>query len=170
VNADILIRPETPSDVDQIRDVTRRAFAGRSYSGGNEPDIVDALRVRNALAVSLVAEKSGRIVGHVAFSPASAEDASPGWYTLGPVSVDPEVQRHGIGQALVIAGIGRLRELHASGCILIGDTNYYSRFGFVKAPQIAPVGEPKEHFMVLGLGSSIPDCVVNFHAVFHEEG
>ena len=166
----ILIRPETPADVAGIRDVTQRAFAGRRYSGGNEQDIVDALRARNALAISLVAAHGGRILGHVAFSLASAEDASPGWYTLGPVSVHPDVQRQGIGQKLIITGIGKLRELDASGCILIGNTNYYSRFGFVKAPQIAPAGEPKEHFMILCLGSSAPNCVVNFHEVFHQEG
>jgi putative acetyltransferase len=170
VDIDILIRPETPRDVASIRHVTRRAFAGRSYSDGNEQDIVDALRERNALSISLVAEQGGRILGHVAFSPASADDASPGWYTLGPVSVDPEVQCRGVGKALIITGIGKLRERAASGCILIGDARYYSRFGFVKAPQIAPVGEPKEHFMILCLGSSTPNCVVNFHEAFHREG
>lgn len=106
VDIDILIRPETPADVAGIRGVTQRAFAGRPYSAGNEQDIVDALRARNALAISLVAEQAGRILGHVAFSPASSEDGSPGWYTLGPVSV----------------------------C----------------------------------LGSPVPNCVVNFHAVFHQ--
>lgn len=63
-----------------------------------------------------------------------------------------------------------LRERDASGCILIADTGYYSRFGFVKAPQLAPVGEPKESFMILCLGSFVPDCVVKFHAVFDGEG
>ena len=133
MNIDILIRPETSSDVTGIRDVTRRAFAGRSYSAGNEQDLVDALRAQNALTISLVAEQGGRILGHIAFSPASAEDASPGWYTLGPVSVDPDVQRRGIGQALIIAGIGKLRELGASGCILVGDTGYLFAIWFRKS-------------------------------------
>jgi putative acetyltransferase len=170
VDINILIRPETPADVADIRHVTRRAFAGRSYSDGNEQDIVDALRERGALAISLVAERGGRILGHVAFSPASVEDASPGWYTLGPVSVEPEVQRRGIGKALIRTGIARLRELDAAGCVVVGDTIYYSQFGFAKAPQNAPAGEYKEHFMMLCLGSETPACVVNFHEVFHQEG
>ena len=156
-----------PADVADIRDVTQRAFAGCPYSGGNEQDIVDALRSGKALTISLVATVAGKTVGHVAFSPAKAEDGSPGWYTLGPVSVHPDVQRQGIGHKLIIAGIGRLRDLKASGCIVLGDSNYYSRFGFVKAPQIAPAREPKEHFMILCLGSSAPNCVLNFHEVFH---
>ena len=142
MDIEIIVRQETPADVADIRDVTQRAFAGRSYSDGNEQDIVDALRARNALAISLVAVLRGRILGHVAFSPARAEDGSPGWYTLGPVSVHPDVQRQGIGQRLIITGIGRLRELGASGCIVLGDTNYYSRFGFVPPPQNLWVGDP----------------------------
>lgn len=170
MDTDILIRSETLADVADIRDVTQRAFAGRPYSGGNEQDIVDALRFQRALAVSLVAERNGRILGHVAFSLARAEDGSPGWYALGPVSVDPEFQRQGIGGALITAGIDQLRELGAAGCIVLGDTAYYCRFGFAKAPEIAPVGEPKEDFMILCLGSSIPTCAVKFHSAFHQEG
>jgi len=170
VDIDIVIRPETPADEAAIREVTRQAFAGRPYSAGNEPDIIEALRLHHALSVSLVADRGGRVIGHVAFSPARPEDGSSGWYTLGPVSVASEVQHRGIGQALISNGIARLREAGASGCILIGDTNYYSRFGFSKAPQLAPPGEPKEHFMVLCLGSQAPNCVLHFHSVFHQEG
>jgi putative acetyltransferase len=170
VDPDILIRPETPADLSGIWHATKRAFAGRSYSDGTEQDIVDALRERGALAISLVAEQRGAILGHVAFSPASAEDGSPGWYTLGPVSVEPEVQRCGIGKALIATGIARLRELDAAGCIVLGDTTYYSQCGFAKAPNMAPAGVPKEHFMVLCLGSEIPKGVVDFHEVFHQEG
>ena len=170
VEPDILIRTETPADVTGICHVTKRAFAGRSYSDGNEQDIVNALRERGALAISLVAEQRGTILGHVAFSPASAEDGSPDWYTLGPVSVEPDVQRCGIGKALIRTGIARLRELDAAAAVVLGDTRYYSQFGFAKAPDMAPAGVPKEHFMVLCLGSDTPECVINFHEVFRQEG
>ena len=163
---DVQIRPEVPGDESTIHDVTERAFAGRSYSSGTEQDIVDALRVQHALAISLVAECDDRIVGHVAFSPASPEDGTPGWYTLGPVSVDPEIQRRGIGRALVSAGIAQLRESGASGCIVVGDSGYYSRFGFVKAPEHAPIDELKEHFMILSFTAHVPSGVINWHPAF----
>lgn len=51
--------------------------------------IVEALRAAKALAVSLVAELDGRVVGHIAFSPVTLSDGTPGWYGLGPVSVLP---------------------------------------------------------------------------------
>src|SRR5689334_19168125 len=119
MSLDVLIRPEAPGDVRDIWQVTKDAFAGRPYAEGTEQDIIDALRAQGALAISLVAEYRGRLVGHVAFSPAVPEDFSSGWYTLGPVSVEPEVQRQGIGKALIGAGISRLRELGAAGCIVV---------------------------------------------------
>ena len=168
VGTDIVIRSETPADEAGIRDVTRRAFAGQAYAEGTEQDIIDALRLRNALSVSLVADRAGGILGHVAFSPASPEDGTAGWYTLGPVSVAPECQRQGIGRALITAGLNTLRERGASGCIVVGDTSYYSRFGFVKAPRLAPGSGLEEHFMALSFGGPLPGCVVNFHDAFSD--
>jgi putative acetyltransferase len=170
MSLEVHIRPEDSGDVRDIWQVTKQAFAGRPYADGTEQDIIDLLRDKGALAVSLVAEYRGRILGHVAFSPAVPEDSSSGWYTLGPVSVEPDVQRQGIGKALIRAGIARLRELNAAGCIVLGDTNYYSQFGFAKAPELAPSGEPAEYFMVLGLGCPVPKCKIGFHEAFHQEG
>ena len=170
MSAAIRIRPEEPGDVADIWHVTQRAFTGRPYSDGNEADIIDLLRDQGALAISLVAEHAGAVVGHVAFSPAVPEDLSPGWYTLGPVSVEPDAQRQGIGKALIRAGIARLRELNAAGCIVLGDTNYYSQFGFATAPQLAPAGEPAEYFMALSLGGTVPTCRMGFHKAFHQAG
>jgi putative acetyltransferase len=170
MSLDVEIRPELPADVRDIWQVTKQAFAGRPYADGTEQDIIDRLREQGALTISLVAEYHGKIVGHVAFSPAVPEDLSAGWYTLGPVSVDPDVQRQGIGRALIRAGIARLRQLNAAGCIVLGDTTYYSEFGFAKAPELAPSGEPAEYFMVLSLARQAPKCRVGFHSAFHQEG
>jgi len=170
MSLEVQIRPEEPEDVRAIWQVTKQAFAGRPYADGTEQDIVNGLREQGALAISLVAEHGGRVVGHVAFSPAVPEDLSAGWYTLGPVSVEPDVQRQGIGKALIRAGIDKLRELNAAGCIVVGDTNYYSQFGFAKAPDLAPSSELAEYFMILSLGCQAPRCRIGFHSAFHQEG
>ena len=163
------IRSEEPRDVADIWHVTKQAFAGRSYADGNEHDVINALRDRGALAISLVAEHKGLIVGHVAFSPAVTEDSSSGWYTLGPVAVNPDVQRQGIGKALIRVGIATLHELSAAGCILVGDPNYYSQFGFVQAPQNAPARAPSECFMVLSLSGQALTCRIDFHQAFYQK-
>jgi putative acetyltransferase len=65
----VLIRPELPTDRAAIRSVIEAAFADAPHRSGTEAAIVEALRASDALAVSLVAELSGAIIGHVAFSP-----------------------------------------------------------------------------------------------------
>lgn len=65
----MIIREETPADVDVIRRLTEEAFATMAYSDGTEPAIIERLRAAGALTFSLVAEEGGKVVGHVAFSP-----------------------------------------------------------------------------------------------------
>lgn len=165
----LTIRPETPSDYAEIYALTKRAFAPMPYAGGDEQDLIDKLRDAGALAISLVAEQDGRIVGHVAFSPAFAADGSEGWYALGPVSAEPELKHQGIGSAIIKAGIALLRERDAAGCVLVGNPAYYSRFGFLPFPDLCPEGEPPEYFQILPLRVAEPTVVVGFHPLFHGE-
>lgn len=165
----IVIRSETPGDHAAIYDLTKRAFALMPYAGGDEQDLINKLRDVGALAISLVAEQDGRIVGHVAFSPAFAADGSEGWYALGPVSAEPELKHQGIGSAIIKAGIAMLRERDAAGCVLVGNPAYYSRFGFVPFPNLCPAGEPAEYFQILLLRIVEPTAIVRFHPLFHGE-
>ncbi len=160
------IRSERPEDIRAIYDLTKRAFAPMVFAGGDEQDLIDAVRDAGALSISLVAEIGSRIVGHVAFTPAMAADSTPGWYGLGPVAVEPELQRKGIGLQLINEGLGKLREWNAAGCIVLGDPNYYQRFGFLPFPALAPAGHPPEYFMILPLRESQPKAVVDFHPLF----
>jgi putative acetyltransferase len=118
--------------VDAIRSLTARAFAGLAFSDGTEPLVIDALRGANALALSLVAVLGEQIVGHVAFSAAGSDES--GWFALGPVSVEPSLQRRGVGSRLIEAGLREMRDRGARGCVLVGDHRYYRRFGFVVTP------------------------------------
>ena len=43
----------------------------------------------------------------------------------------PELQRRGIGKALIAAGLDILRQRGGAGCVLVGDPAYYCRVGFV---------------------------------------
>ena len=65
------------------------------------------------------------------------------------MAVEPELQRKGIGHQLINEGLGKLREWNAAGCIVLGDPNYYQRFGFLPFPALAPAGHPPEYFMML---------------------
>lgn len=129
-----IIRAETPADIDGIHALTAAAFATAEHSSHTEQFIVDALRARGELSVSLLAVDNGLLLGHVAVSPVTVSDGSSGWYGLGPISVLPARQGQGIGAALMRAAIDALRQQHARGCVLLGEPAYYGRFGFRAEP------------------------------------
>lgn len=164
-----LIRPESPDDAIAIEEVTRQAFASHPHSRHTEQFIVRALREANALGVSLVAELSGQVVGHVAFSPVVVSDGSVGWYGVGPVSVLPSVQSRGIGRSLMESGLSLLRKRGAAGCVLVGEPAFYSRFGFANEPELLLPGVPPEFFLACPFGSAKPRGEVTFHAAFSAE-
>lgn len=166
----IQIRDETPRDIDAIADLTIAAFATLAISQHTEHYVVATLRAAGALAVSLVAELEGRIVGHIAFSPVGMSDGSDGWYGLGPVSVLPAHQRAGIGAALIEAGLARLKALDAQGCCLVGHPQYYPRFGFRNVAGLALPGVPPEAFFALSFDGHIPQGTVMFHEAFNTDG
>lgn len=136
------------------------------FSNGYEPALIDRLREEGVLALSLVAELDGKIVGHIAFSQATAADASAGWYALGPVSAEPSLQRQGIGSKLVKTGLEILQKEGAKGCVLVGNPDYYRRFAFVVSPELAPPGQPKDFYQMLSFNDSEPSTHVDFHPIF----
>ncbi len=166
MNSRLLIRNETPADIPAIRDVTAAAFETLAISSHTEQYIVAALRAAKALSVSLVAERDGRVVGHIAFSPVAISDGTPDWYGLGPVSVLPAMQRQGIGKALIQEGLARLKDLHAKGCCLVGHPEYYRKFGFENAPGLSVEGVPPEVFFALPFDGRMPQGTVAFHGAF----
>lgn len=162
----ITIRPEHPADARIIRQLTETAFKGAGYSSGTEGAIIDALRAADALTISLVATINDEVVGHVAVSPVKIGDADNGWFGIGPVSVRPDLQSKGIGSALIRDGLGRLRNLGANGCVVLGNPDYYRRFGFAHDPALRYPGPPPEYFMRLSFGSSKVSGRVSFHPGF----
>jgi|TARA_B100001964_G_scaffold225171_1_gene272731 putative acetyltransferase len=144
-----LIREETGTDSAAIAAVVEAAF-GRP----EEADLVAALRVQDALTISLVAERSNALVGHIAFSPITVEANPHDLCCLGlaPLAVAPHQQGRGIGGRLIKAGLAA-----AAGWDLVfvlGDPGYYERFGFEVAQRHGLACEyeaPPEAFRVLEL-------------------
>ena len=126
----LTMRPEIPEDQISIHYVNQEAF-GRNQ----EADLVDKLRKRGVLTISLAAIQETTIVGHIAFSPVeiASEESSFGALTLAPVAVLPSHQNKGIGSQLVTAGLEECHRLGHEIVVLAGHSNYYPRFGFVRA-------------------------------------
>jgi putative acetyltransferase len=166
----MIIRNETALDIKAIAEVTITAFRTLPISNHTEQFIINSLRTADALTISLVAEIDGRVAGHIAFSPVTISDGSIGWYGLGPVSVLPEYQKQGIGKSLINKGLSMLKELDGKGCTLVGDPNYYKRFGFRNIPELVHEGIPQEVFLVLPFDKKIPRGTVVFHKGFLANG
>ncbi|ALA83040.1 N-acetyltransferase [Stenotrophomonas maltophilia] len=160
------LRNEAAADIAAIHALTAAAFATAEHSSHTEHFIVDALRARGELAVSLVAEADGERVGHVAVSPVAISDGSSGWFGLGPISVLPGWQGQGIGAALMRAALEALRQQGARGCVLLGEPGYYGRFGFRADPGLILPGVPAEYFQALCLRPPMAQGEVQYSPAF----
>ena len=163
---DVIIRPEQPADEQMIHDLTVAAFEPVSYSDGSEASIIAGLREDGDLAVSLVAVEGSNIVGHVAFSPVTVGASSDGWYGLAPVSVCPDRQRKGIGSTLINEGLAILRTRGAKGCALVGDPDYYGRFGFQSDGRVSYKELPARYLQWFPFGDEAPSGRLRFRPAF----
>jgi putative acetyltransferase len=174
-SADTCLRPEDQDDLESIRRVNESAF-GRTA----EADLVDALREADAVTLSAVivlearelgdsdasAEHScdlftgeaygGEVVGHVLFTPAAVmmQDSDMRLVALGPVAVLPDRQRQGLGTMMISGCLEYLRAQGHRGVVVVGDPDFYRRFGFIQASRWGLHSElevPDEHFMALAL-------------------
>jgi putative acetyltransferase len=166
----MILRKETVTDVEAITEVTIAAFKNHPISKHTEQFIINALREANALSISLVAEIDGLVVGHIAFSPVIISDGTKDWYGLGPVSVLPDYQKQGIGKSLINQGLSLLKDMGGKGCALVGDPNYYNRFGFKNYPELINNGVPQKVFLALPFKEKVPKGTISFHEGFLANG
>lgn len=148
------IRQERSDDHDEVYRVIEDAFESADQKDGNEQDVVVALRTSSSFVpeLSLVAEEAGRIVGHILFTEVSVGDKVE--LALAPLSVLPEYQRQGIGQALMAEGHRIARDLGYDYSIVLGSAQYYPKAGYVPASRYGiecPFEVPNDNFMALKL-------------------
>ena len=141
----MIIRLEEPKDYRTVEELTRAAF--------NNPDRVDhskigcpmehhmvhKLREKDGIMkLSFVAELGGRIVGHIIYSDAhilQSDGSRVDVLNFGPISVCPELQKTGIGSALMKYSIEKAKKLGYGAILFFGHPEYYPRFGFVEAKE-----------------------------------
>lgn len=132
-----------------------RALVTAAFGSEDEADLIDRLRADGDAALSLVAEHGGQIVGHVLFSPMLAPFGALG---MAPVSVAPSHQREGIGSRLIEAGLKRAQHEGWQGVFVVGDPQYYRRFGFsADAAQGFDCVYAGPHLMALALCGGLPE-------------
>lgn len=168
MNADRIwaVRAEKAGDEAAIRALTLRAFDGHPFSNGDEADVIERLRKDGDLALSLVAQQDGAIIGHAAWSAARLSNGEDGWMVLGPISVDPLHQRKGVGRALIAAGEAAMMAQGVKGITVLGDPAIYRKFGFVQHTAMRLEGELGAYLQVKSFGAAIPSAEITYAAAF----
>ncbi len=143
------IRAVTPADHLAIR-----AMLVAAFPTPGEADLVEQLRAGGEAAIELVAVPEDSVAGHILFSPMQAPLRA---LALAPVAVAPDRRRQGIGAALIRAGHERAREQGWDAIFVLGDPDYYQRFGYdvsLAASFASPYAGP--YFMAVALGGVLP--------------
>ena len=124
----MLIRQESRNDYKRIRELNDGAFGSTE-----ESQLIDKLRTGGQVALSLVAEEEGEIIGHILFSRIQIEvPKGPPIpvVALAPMSVSSVHQKRGIGGALIQQGLRILRQRGENAVFVLGHRSYYPKFGF----------------------------------------
>lgn len=127
------IRQALPADHAAIETLLDAAFGADRHQR-------TAYRVREGTSpiadLSFVAEENGRIIGSLQCWPVELRGAAGAvsLIMLGPVAVEPDLQRAGIGKLLMKAALDAADSGDHEPLMLIGDAEYYGRFGFVAGP------------------------------------
>ena len=132
---DIKLRNEKKNDYRVVEELTREAFWNLYVPGCSEHLVLHNLRQHPDFIPELdfVAEKEGKIVGHIVYSRGTLIDPQGSKKEVvgfGPVSVLPSLQKQGIGSLLINHTINLARGMGYPAIFIYGDPRYYSRFGF----------------------------------------
>ena len=88
--------------------------------------------------LSLVSVSESALAGHIAFTRCSVDAPASRAALLGPLAVAPQLQRQGVGGALIREGLRRITAERAACVLVLGDPGYYARFGFSTETRITP--------------------------------
>lgn len=166
------IREESSEDFKDIYSLVKIAFKTAQVSNGKEQDFVDELRASKEKYIpelALVAEEDGRLVGHIMLTKMFITDGDARFEVLflGPVSVVHEKRKQGIGTALITESVTRAKAMGFKGIFLVGDPDYYHRFGFRNSSDFHVSHEhgiPEKYVMALEL---FPGALKDVRGIMH---
>ena len=122
-----MIRETRESDLEEVFNLIHAAFGNRS-----ESDLVKQLISDGEVLINLLVESSDTIIGNVVVSKITMEPGI-GLFCGGvaPFSVLPDHQSSGVGYKLMTSAINESKKKGMDALFLLGDPNYYKRFGFI---------------------------------------
>ena len=169
------IRLENEDDYLEVEKLVRNSFWNLYRPGAYEHFIVHNLRNDESLVRNLayVIEDDGIIVAHINYSIGKIhyENHVSRAVILGPVAVDETRQNHGLGTRLITHTLKIAEEDKIPFILVVGEENYYSRFGFESASKYGiylegtGLDEENPFFMIkIFDGTKLADDVGIFHS------
>ena len=147
-----MIRETRKSDLEEVFNLIHAAFGNKA-----ESDLVKQLISDGDVLINLVVESSETIIGNIVVSKITMEpDVGLFCGGVAPVSVLPDQQSSGVGSKLMTAAINESKKMGIDALFLLGDPNYYKRFGFIVSTLKNDYSV--EHLQELELTE---DCLVN---------
>ncbi len=130
---EIQIRESQPSDEASIESLYPDAFPDEELL-----PLVRELLSAKPICLSLVGIVERALVGHAIFTACRIGAGPENVSLLGPLAVVSDLQRQGVGSALVREGFLRLKRSGAVHVYVLGDPAYYRRFGFQPEADVVP--------------------------------
>lgn len=132
------IELEKENDYFEVENMVRNSFWNIYRPGALEHYIVHNLRDDKCFIKDLayVIRKDDKIIAHINYSNGKIildNQDSMDAVVLGPVSVDRDYQNQGYGSRLIEFTLKLIEDMNIPFVVVIGDENYYQRFGFESA-------------------------------------
>ncbi|MBR4224212.1 MAG: N-acetyltransferase [Oscillospiraceae bacterium] len=161
---DLIIRKEDPGDYKAVELMTMRSFWNKYWPGCTEHYLIRIIRESADFIpeISRIAEYDGKIVGAIYYTKAWIVDGDKRTeiVTFGPLAVEPTMEGNDIGGALMRETIRLAREAGIAGIALMGEPDYYPRFGFERGAKYGMTdaeGNSFDALMILPLAADFSD-------------
>ena len=155
----LVIRPERPEDYKATELMAMRSFWNKYGPGCTEHFLIRIIRESADYCpeLSRIAELGGRIAGAVYYTRAWLVDGDTRQeiVTFGPLAVEPTLEGNDIGGALMRETIRLARDAGVAAIALMGEPDYYPRFGFRRG---ADCGITDEHGNTFDALMCMPLC------------
>ena len=148
-------------EVERLLDLvfTPRRKLLSSYQLRNSANKVDNLSY-------VIKDNSKKVGGSIRFWNIKVDSHSSKGLLLGPLAVHPIYQSEGLGEKLVLNGIEKAHSDNWNWIVLVGDLDYYSKFGFSKKPTRGiSIGIGLDNSRLLGLEIKDSYLEVSFGSV-----
>ena len=131
----VIIRNERPEDERRVEEITRDAFWNLSMPGCSEHYLAHVMRTRDDFVPELdyVATLDGAVVGSILYVRSRLIDDAGNEKTVltfGPIAIQPEHQRRGVGKRLIETSFAKAIELGYDTVVIFGNPSNSVARGF----------------------------------------